>query len=681
MHSNLFESPARMTDSTISHQSDSTSGQDAFAEVASVSKKLISDMLVRMIECANDYQDWSLSEEDGARVSKLIKHKQRIICSSFSFQLKRHFADFKAADGSQAQQRSLHDWQRLGLSGANDKTEITALEEITTRYGEAFTEFDRCILKRLQACVKRSRANRYENPLQVKQLCESFRYALDSLNLEVNYKLALYQLFADRFIESLGPLYRHIDQLLLERGMLPEMAAACIHLRNPDGLSESEPPSTLRLNQSACLLVLLQQYKEKSRSSASRLQNYFPELKQRFASYGLDSYHEQFDQLNLIFKLIFEDEDLPLPVKQQLARLQIYVFITAIQEDGFLRRSSNPARRLLDGIIGSEVEITRSGNSEFSGVRFIREHIDNMTSLQFITVDHYTEMLEGYQRYVKENETAIRRQRKTEATRKVLPLVKERLDEITQPLRLQGTPLILFEKVWLPLLVQIALKVGMDSDHWHKTIAMVIKQVWSLIPKTRPEEQAELIEVLPIVAHSLHRAMRSLKLAESLQQSLRDYLKLEQQNVAEQSARNIIEAKRKTRSLSAQSFAPEDDSAEFDEMMQTGVFQIPADTLSALKAVKAEATRPDASNKINQVETLSVGDWLKLKQGQEHKLVKIAWKSEDSTLFIFVDRDGKRVCEVDATTLAQYFESGEASLSDANTADTIKARFSFMKTL
>ena len=664
-----------MTDPTSSQKTASTSGQDTFAEVASVSKKLISEMLVRMIESADDYRNWNLSKQDGAQLVKLIKHKQRIFCSAFAFQLKQHFTEFKAADGSQSQKHSLHDWQRLGLSGNDDKAEIAELEAITTLYGEAFKEFDRCILKRLQACTRRSRANLYENPLQVKRLCESFRYALDSLKLEVDDRLALHKLFADRFIESLGPLYRHIDQLLFERGILPDMAMARIQLRSIDGLSESETPSTLQLNQSACLLVLLQQYKEKSRVSASRFQNYFPELKHRFASYGLDTYHKQIDQLDQIFKLIFEDEDLPLPVKQQLARLQIYVFITAIQEDGFLRRSSNPARRLLDTIISSEVEIARGGTTEFSGVRFIREHIDSMANLQFITVDHYTEMLEEYQRYLKENETSIRRKRKTEATRKVLPLVKERLADITQPLRIQETPLFLFEKVWLPLLVQIALKIGMDSDPWHKTIAMVKKQVWSLIPKTSPEEQAELIEVLPVVAHSLHRAMRSLKLAEELQLSLRDYLKLEQQNVAEETARNVIQAKRKTRSLSAQSFVPEDDSTDFDEMMRTGIFQIPDDTLSDLKPIK-----PKAPKKIDQVAALAIGDWLNIGRGNASKLAKLAWKSEDSSLFIFVDRDGKRVSEVDATTLAHQFESGEVSQSGANTADTVKARFSFMKT-
>jgi hypothetical protein len=665
-----------MTDSRQQQDSDNISGQDVFAEVASFSKKLIGERLLRMIESAGDYQGWTLADEDAARLVKLIRHKQRIICSSFAFQLKRNFSEFKADSGASSPDKGKYEWQKLGISSADDKVEIDEMEGISARYEEAFKDFDRSILKRLQTCVKRSRAHGYDNPLQIKRMCESFRYAIDSLNLETHYKLALYPFFADRFIESLGPFYRQIDQFLLDHGMLPDIPAARIHLRSFEGLSESAPPQALELDQTACKLILLQRFKEKARVSASSYKNYFPELKRSFTSCGLNQHDEQIDQLNSIFKLIFEDEDLPAPVKQQLARLQIYVFITAIQEDGFLRRSSNPARRLLDGIIGSEVEIARRGDAEFSGVRFIREHIDNMASLEFITVDSYSEMLDKYLVFVRETELGIRRKRKQEAIRKVLPLVKERLSDITQPLRMLEMPMILFEKVWMPLLVQIALRQGTDSDAWHKTISIVQKQVWSLIPKESPEEQAELLEVLPTIAHSLHRAMRSLKLAESLQKSLRDYLKLEQQNVAEQTARNIIEKKRKTRSLSAQSFDSKDDHMEFDEMMQTGMFQLPPDMADALKTSK-----PEKPVKIDQVGALSIGEWINFKQGKDRTLGKLAWKSEESTLFIFVDRGGKRICEIDAGELARQFESGEVSLSGNDSTDVVKSRVSFMKTL
>ena len=649
------------------------SGEEAFLDVSELSKDLITEMLVRMIESADDYHGWSLSDEDGTRVVKLLKGKQRIICSSFGFQLRKHFEDFRTGGA----EKTARDWQKIGLDGATEATETNQLQGITDRYGEAFKEFDRTIVKRLQACIKRSRASVFENPVQVKKLCESFQYAIDSLNLQVNAKVALYQLFADRFIESLGPLYRRIDRILLDQGMLPDIPLARIHLRSIEGLSESAPPKGFEPDQTICLLMLLQRFKEKTRKPTGQFSNLFKELKQRLSQFGYDQYDEQLEQLSMIFKLIFEDEDLPSPVKQQLSRLQIFVFITAIQEDGFLRRSSNPARRLLDGIISSEVEIARKGHPEFSGIRFIREHIDSLSSGKFITLDSYSEMLDGYHAFVKDNEAAIRKSRKAEATRKVMPIVKEKLTEITAPLKELKESMIIFEKVWLPLMLQVGIQQGTDSDAWHKTISMINNQVWSMIPKATKEEHMELMQALPKVENTLHRAMRSLRLAETLQQSMRDYLKLQQQNVTEKTVRNIEEAKRRTRPLAAQSFETMEDSTEFDAMMQTGVFMVTDEMMTQLNEVK-----PAKPKKINMSSALTKGEWVNVYQGGVKILAKLTWKSEDNNLFIFVDRDGKRVCEIDAETLERRFESGDMSLMDSgSTADSEKTQFSFMKQL
>ena len=56
-------------------------------------------------------------------------------------------------------------------------------------------------------------------------------------------------------------------------------------------------------------------------------------------------------------------------------------------------------------------------------------------------------------------------------------------------------------------------------------------------------------------------------------------------------------------------------------------------------------------------------------------------KADDASVFIFVDRDGKRICEVNADELSKKFESGEVSHSGSDTRDSEKSRFSFMKSL
>jgi len=111
-------------------------------------------------------------------------------------------------------------------------------------------------------------------------------------------------------------------------------------------------------------------------------------------------------------------------------------------------------------------------------------------------------------------------------------------------------------------------------------------------------------------------------------------------------------------------------------MMQTGTFQLPPDMLETFKISK-----PDKPRKVDQVGALSIGDWVYFKQDTGKTPAKLAWKSEESTLFIFVDRDGKRICEIDANELARQFEASEVSLSDSGSIDSKKNQFSVMKTL
>ena len=211
----------------------------------------------------------------------------------------------------------------------------------------------------------------------------------------------------------LEPDIKGIDRYLLDSGMQPDLPLARIHLRSIEGSSaERSDSNSAAPKRPASLAELLKSFLDKSRGQSARLTNLFPELKSRCNEAGIDSYDDHIDQLNLIFKLIFDDEDLPSSVTQQLGRLQIFIFITAIEEKNFLKRSSNPARRLLEGIINSEVEIAHSGRPEFSGIRYLREQLDKLTGHDSIPVERYSELLEGYRNFVSQHETETRRRRR-----------------------------------------------------------------------------------------------------------------------------------------------------------------------------------------------------------------------------------------------------------------------------
>jgi hypothetical protein len=166
--------------------------------------------------------------------------------------------------------------------------------------------------------------------------------------------------------------------------------------------------------------------------------------------------------------------------------------------------------------------------------------------------------------------------------------------------------------------------------------------------------------------------MRSLKLPQALQKSLRDYLKLEQQDVVKKTRKNLEASKRKTRSLASRSFESAiDETTEFSAMMETGMFQLPDEMLKALNAEKAsDAKRAKSADKLGK------GDWVEIRQGHTMTLAKLTWKADDSSLFIFVDRDGTQVCKIDAETLARQLESGEITSVSTGTVSLEKPQFS-----
>ena len=152
------------------------------------------------------------------------------------------------------------------------------------------------------------------------------------------------------------------------------------------------------------------------------------------------------NRFDLVFLLIFNDPILPKVVKQQLSRLQVFLFASALQDEGLLRRASNPARRLLDEIVTREIELAQNKQDPAGRLEYLQHQIDGMGKLQFVTADHYAGLLEGYLKLALKDDSAQQRQEKQDNAQKVMPLVKERLYELTQPLRIQGTSLLLLKK-------------------------------------------------------------------------------------------------------------------------------------------------------------------------------------------------------------------------------------------
>ena len=192
---------------------------------------LIADLAVRETQVLLDnmihetlaFDTRILSEIEAEGLVKLVLIKQTLIKSSFAFQFKKNFSDFKAIreTGGVLNPASVLQSTELADPGTSDETAL--LEVVTATYDKAYDYFYPVLTQRLLFCSNRSGSGKSNNPLHIKSLCEAFRYSVDQLKLKSRYRIALYRFFASRVLRNLTSFYRDINQCFIEHNILPHL--------------------------------------------------------------------------------------------------------------------------------------------------------------------------------------------------------------------------------------------------------------------------------------------------------------------------------------------------------------------------------------------------------------------------------------------------------------------------
>ena len=743
-------------------------------------------MLDAMVDGIEKIDDWLLTARESEHLVKQVADKKGSIKSSFAFQLRKNLNDFKNMRRTLSHREMALGWRGTDSIAREGPEQNPELESIIKQYSDEYEEINESLFQKLQICVDRSGAKERENPVSVMNLCFSFRNSIDNLTLDTKYEAALYRFFASKMLSRLSVRYQNIDELLAKQGFSLDTESSSgdggktessgnpaprefkARSKSSKNLSSINPPALITIARSHEFLNLLHEYKRNTQFASSPCNSIFSDLKKKLAALKITEIDKEVDHVSFLFNFVFSNKELPDEIKTQLSRLQTFVLMSAINDHGFLSRSSNPVHLLLDTVVKREVDLVKSGRSEQTGKLSLKNAINQLIKIPSITSKSYAELLKHYQtnkgdlqKQIKgnrqeENNGAEQKLKKSEEDRlnqikierrkkveeevrlqriekerlkkseeekrlklmeverlqkklkqqenlkkqkreaelkikasqsaKIKRLVQSKVDEITIPLLALKKPFILFEKVWSPLLIQIALADGTKSPIWGKTLRMVRNQVWALIPKTTVEELQKLVATQSHISNSLVRGMRSLKLSNSLQKSLAEYLRLEHDEVVNQSKQNIKVIKNRTsaekpaqlprqKGATAKPVSKKlpvensddtniteskdviiNDIEEFAESMQTGVYQLSSEMMQALKTVIPGQKNHQAG--VSEADKIMKGDWAEMKQGSERVMAKLTWRSSDSSLYIFVDGSGNRVREIDGETLNSEIKSG-----------------------
>ncbi len=690
-----------------------------------------------------------LSARDSKRLIVQIDRKWEVIHSSFLFRVKSNFADFKASRKSRLHESISTDRQPLGLVGTNEYAETEELESLNSRFEERYSKYYQSTGEQLARCINRSYTNPLENPLHVKCLSLSFRNAIEGLNLVIAQKIALYKLFADTVVDRLEPVYESLEQCFIEHNTSTGLKPMSNKPSAPKSSNPPTPGNSVAMAHIPVLMGVFQSYKDSSKYADGTSDNIFPDLKQTLGKREVYDFDHPIDQLSAIFELVFSDEDIPNLIRHQIARLQIFIFMSEIQQSGFPTHSSHPARRLIETIIRTEVDLDLEGLSDQSGYDFLRNEIDKIGSNPFIDPRIYTELCEQYVRVtaakpalnpvsdeaeVETKDGVLPSQEPTELSVEVAaapepepeqasalesePEIIEEIElsgedtvvsskraeniytvihsivnDMTLPLRIQGRSLILFDEVWSPLLLEVATNQGFKSQAWQKMMTIAKTQVWVLTPKTSQTELDKLMSTLAYIEKSLTQSMQSLSIPAEQQTSLLEFLEHEQNDVITQSRTHIEENKKaELRKESPMVVKPEnadhgavkqkndqlgDTIDEFSSLMQTGRFKKSNDMLKAL-----DSDREVAKTKVQTgVDNIHKSDWVEIKKGEISVLAKLTWIAEDQSQYIFVDRDGQRICEISGEKLESDLKNGNISLISSTPINSQRAAYSVIQTI
>ncbi len=319
--------------------------------------------------------------------------------------------------------------------------------------------------------------------------------------------------------------------------MLNSKASRLSPVPSPDSGKKS---SVIDFSEHPDLLIHLQDIKNKSRLAPHDFHIVFAELDVRISELGLADFEQEIELLSMLFHLAFIDQELSVEIKTKLARLQINMLISILQESGFIDHSSNPIRRLLETVVKTEIDLIKSGDSDYSGFEKLQQGINKIANCEVVDFAAYQELLDQYQEGTVPADPVIVKQRPDKAAEvtKTTQIVLSMMQEFTIPLQVQNRSTILFDKVWSPLMLQVALTDGLKSSSWTKLVQTVKTQVWALTPKTVECDYQTLQTMIPHVSKSLVKSMDSLKLSAKLQKSLIEYLELEQEEVI----RNLVDS-------------------------------------------------------------------------------------------------------------------------------------------
>lgn len=389
-----------------------------------------------------------------------------------------------------------------------------------------------------------------------------------------------------------------------------------------------------------------------------------------------------------LFDQVLSDHDIPLPLREQLARLQVPVLKVALMDKQFFASQQHPARRLLDIIASASI-----GWSEADAPRLharIKSVVDEIIRDFDTDVRVFSAQPEKLEAFVNQEEQQARDKtqeivrgfERGETVRQAEAAARARVERYTESHDLPPLVREFLNKIWRPVLTLAYAQGGEASRSWRESVRTMGDLVWSVARKADTTQRHRFFAMLPGLLQRLHDGMHSVKVPRRDEDAFFSHLaRLHASVVGPES--KAVDASPDGAGGAVLSRLPAS-KLEAEVRAELGadiapeaaiLIDEPTEVVTPAPAsVRIEPTPPPKSperaaepedvgkNKhLDLAKSLEVGAWVEFSTERgNNTTLRLNWVSGLKNIFMFTNRQGENALAVPVDRLAQRLREGTA---------------------